>query len=196
MRSHCCNLPVTLLVLLLCGCGGGSAPRAPEKTSFDLSTDEGVQLAYREATGNKGTIYIRRSDRLPEIVVVNDRIPDLGDQFLGVFVDGQWCPAGKEIGPVLSSLGWAKADAEARVEIVRNWVEGSDRYGSVISEPAGPSPTPSPQPDSPIKPPVFNPTGDGGVRADFWVVAGWNIEGKPMYEHRKMVFDADGKRVR
>lgn len=193
---------VPLLALLLCGCGGGPSntpsapPKPPGKTSFDLSTDDGVQAAYREATGVSGIVYVHRSDRLPGIVVVNDRIPDLGDQFLGVFVDGRWYAGGAEIEPVLASLGWKTADAEKRVGIVRDWVEGSARYGSVISAPVSPSPMPVATPNTKIRPPAFSATADGGVSADFWVIAGWNIEGKPMYEHRTITFDADGTRAR
>jgi hypothetical protein len=192
---------VPLLVVLLCGCGGASTRSSepsspPKKTSFDLSTEEGVQAAYREATGSKQTIYVHRSEHLPGIIVVNDRIPDLGDRFVGVFVDGRWYPEGKELEPVLAALGWKTADHEARVEIVRKWVEGSARYGSVIREPVSPSPVPDATPNPGIKPPVFSATGDGGVRADLWVVTGWNIAGRPMYQQRTLTFSSDGSLVR
>jgi hypothetical protein len=148
---------------------GASSSDAP-----DLSTDEGVRLAYNRAAGAScdqvaRCLCVRRWDATPEVVIVGAFRYDAGCADPGAFVHGEWYPTiSKATLPALDAVGWKTAEDERRAKLAVDWANQGLRAfdGPLLTD------RPSTLPESrPFSPPTVESDGAHGVRISGWVVA-------------------------
>jgi hypothetical protein len=141
----------------------------------DLSTDAGVDAAYKAATGHEMSTYggrcAQRSSTFPAMYVLGTFLSDRGCRWEGRLHGCIWNDPNAAHAE-MAAAGWAKADAKKRKELALAWLREVDVI-SVESE-------------------SVTTTGDKLV-VDFWVTepAGMNPK-PPSRTHEKVVFAADG----
>jgi hypothetical protein len=149
-----------------------SADAAPK---CDLSTDAGVDAAYKAATGKEMSTYggrcARRSTTFPNMYALGTFLSDYGCRWEGVLHGCTWNdPKAAQV--EMAAAGWAKADARKRGELALAWLREVDQVSAESPNTAA--------------------VGDTLV-VDYWVTAPTGmVQRPPQRSHMKIVFAADG----
>jgi hypothetical protein len=182
------------MALLAGGCGQPDGDGRPAPAGVDISTDDRVREAFRDAMDIDERTYldVMRPEELPGVVIVRTLIPDMGARILGGFVgEALYEPADLTRAGLLH-LGWSEAAPQDRADLAMRWVRRSGLFGFVVETPDGEF---AKLAGAPFKAPTAEPTDDGGVLVSFWTASGWNIAGTPMYGHVRLRFDADARQL-
>jgi len=154
-----------------------TAAVAPANASpkCDLSTDAGVDAAYKAATGREMSTYggrcARRSTTFPAMYVIGAFAADLGCQWEGAFHNCTWNDD-KAAATEMAAAGWAKADAKKRGELAVAWLREIDQI-SLEDE----------------KTSIV----DGKLVVEFWKTNSSGMtQAPPKRTHYKTTFEADG----
>lgn len=123
---------IFMLIFSSCAAADGQ-----DFSRYDLSTDAGVNEARQAMRGKNPSNYgkgcIKRPAALPEIILVGSFAHDRGCMLEGAFVKKYFLAAREESfsRAALKSLGWQKADAEAREKMALKWTQfGLLSFGS------------------------------------------------------------------
>jgi hypothetical protein len=99
----------------------------------DLSTDAGVDAAYKAATGREMSTYggrcAQRSKTFPAMYVLGSFASDLGCRWEGALHNCTWNDP-KAAATEMAAAGWAKADAKKRGELAIAWLREVDEINT------------------------------------------------------------------
>ncbi|HTR50219.1 MAG TPA: hypothetical protein VMJ10_05885 [Kofleriaceae bacterium] len=96
----------------------------------DVSTDAGIDAAYKAATGHEMSTYggrcVERSETFKGLIVVGSFASDLGCRWEGVLNGCKWNDRGAPRA-AMAAAGWAKANAAKRQELALAWLREIDQ---------------------------------------------------------------------
>ena len=131
------NFLIVIGCLLICATNIG----AQDLSKYDLSTDEGVNLARAAINGEQVDDHskscIERNIGSPKIVAVGNFRYDYGCRFAGVFVNSKYFKKDDSdlSKKAFDALGWKTANVEERQKLARAWTEtGLLGFTKVIGE--------------------------------------------------------------
>jgi hypothetical protein len=120
---------LAFLCLVICNLTIAAVARSQDLSSYDLTTDEGVNAAREAVTGKKpddrSKRCISRHKSLPGMVVVGGFASDYGCRFQGVFTGSRYLATeDKALSKgALEALGWKSANRELREKLALAWLE-------------------------------------------------------------------------
>jgi hypothetical protein len=141
----------------------------------DLSSDAGVDAAYKAATGHEMSTYggrcAERSSTFPAMYVLGTFLSDRGCRWEGTLHHCTWNDP-KAAVTEMAAAGWAKADAKKRGELAIAWLREIDQVSFT-------------QPSASVV--------NGKTVVDYWVWQSAGMRQAPTQKsHLKIVFEADG----
>jgi len=96
----------------------------------DMSTDAGIDAAFKAATGHEMSRYggrcVQRSETFKGLIVVGSFASDRGCIWMGMFDGCKWDAPGAPKA-AMAAAGWAKADAAKRQELALAWLREIDQ---------------------------------------------------------------------
>ena len=105
-------------------------PAAAGPDKCNLSTDAGIDAAYKAATGNEIGSYggrcVTHSTTFPSMIAIGEFASDYGCHWLGYLHGCKWNdPAAARV--EMAAAGWAKADAKKRQQLALAWLREVDQ---------------------------------------------------------------------
>lgn len=160
-----------LLVALLLE--SSSLTAAP--STCDLSTDAGIDAAYKAATGETISTYggrcVQRSSTFPKLIAIGSFLSDYGCRWSGALHGCVWNDPDAAKAE-MAAAGWAKADAKKRQALALAWLREVDQV--TVQD-------------------VTMTNDNGKLTVEYWEPGrvGMNPEPPPRSHHR-VVFATDG----
>jgi hypothetical protein len=173
-----------LVVMVMCA-ACSSSTSSTSSTDCDLSTDSGVDAAYKKATGKelpKNNRCVDRSQTFPNVARIGMFADDRGCIPQGLLVGCEMNPP-KFDATALAAAGWAKADLAKRQKLAEAWLSEIEGYTMVGSKP--------PRFPKDFAPPAAHADGPNTV-LEFWTVEPAGMEPVMRYHKSRVVFTADG----
>jgi len=158
-------------------------------TTKDLSTDDAVKRAYKDATGKDiGDLCVDRPPTFPKVVVVGSLVMDRGCSTIGAFVDNRWIPAASDYtAPALASAGWS--DTAKRPTLAGAWLAEIGWDGTLVTEDK-PAFKFDDTPD--FTPLTAIPSENGNVTVTAWVQDPPGMVYEESYRRMEWTFDPTG----
>ena len=152
-----------------------SATASANPGKCDLSTDAGVDAAYKATTGNEMSSYggrcAKRSSTFPAMYSLGTFMTDRGCRWEGALHGCTWNDP-KAAATEMAAAGWAKADAKKRGELAIAWLREVDQIDVEQANTA---------------------MSGGKLVVDYWVTGAVGMtRAAPSHTHMKIVFEADG----